>query len=197
MSTNIESAAAALRAGKAVVFPTDTVYGVGVAVDYAASPTMIYDIKERDHRKPIAWLVGGVEDLDRYGKLVPANVRQLAKTFWPGPLTIIVRASDEVPHAFRSSTGTIGLRMPRNPTALNLIERVGCPLATSSANLAGGPSPHQADQLDPQLLAKVAAVVQDDEERSGVSSTVVDCSTGCSVILREGAITIADIQALA
>lgn len=193
----VEAAAQALKAGQAVVFPTDTVYGVGVSMRDAPSPEAIYRIKERDRKKPIAWLVDGPGALDTYGKLVPESVYVLARTFWPGPLTIVVRASDAVPQAFRSNQGTVGLRMPCDPMALDLIKRVGCPLVTSSANLAGNPSVYQADELDPVVLDRVAAVLYDsDEGKSGVSSTVVDCSSGHPVILREGAISIADIMAL-
>jgi len=195
-NTDFNKAVSQLNAGHAVVFPTDTVYGLGIAVEKAPTPDIIYDIKERDRRKPIAWLVGGIEDLDAYGKVVPEIAKTLARTFWPGPLTLIVRAGDAVPEAFRSPSGTIGLRMPASETARNLIERVGCPLATSSANLAGGPSPRAYDELDPALLAKVSCALRDGEMKSGISSTVVDCSTGHAVVLREGAITIADIQAL-
>lgn len=196
MNENVERAAAELKAGRAVVFPTDTVYGLGVAVECASCPDIIYDIKERDHRKPIAWLVGSVDDLDRYGKVVPESVKALARTFWPGALTIIVKAGDDVPLSFRSAEDTIGLRMPANDTALALIRRVGCPIATSSANLAGAPSPRSFDQIDPELRRRVRVILNDAMSKSGVASTVVDCSTGYAQVLREGAITIADIKAL-
>ena len=195
---NVEGAVALLRAGQAVVFPTDTVYGVGVSVRDAPSPEAIYAAKERSHRKPVAWLVGGVEALDVYGKIVPEDVKSLARTFWPGALTIVVVASDAVPAAFRSAQNTIGLRMPHNPTALGLIEALGCPIATSSANLAGNKPVCAAADLDAAFLAKVAGTLVDetDEGKSGVASTVVDCSTGHPVILREGAVSLDDIKAL-
>lgn len=193
---NIDQAAAELKAGRAAIFPTDTVFGLGVAVAYAAGPDIIFNIKERDRRKPIAWLVGSVDDLDAYGKVVPESVKVLARTFWPGALTIIVKAGDSVPQSFRSDEGTIGLRMPANETALKLIRKVGCPLATSSANLAGASSPRSFDQIDPELLGRVRVAIDDALPKSGIASTVVDCSTGHAQILREGAITIADIRAL-
>lgn len=193
----VQAAAELLKQGKPVVFPTDTVYGVGVSVRDAESPEIIYQIKERDRKKPIAWLVDGIDALDTYGKLVPEGVYVLARTFWPGPLTIVVRASDAVPEAFRSKQGTVGLRMPRDPMAIELIKQVGCPLVTSSANLAGNPSIYKAEDLDPVVLDRAAAVLYDsDEGKSGISSTVVDCSSGHPAIIREGAITIADIEAL-
>ena len=79
---------AALRAGEPAVYPTETVYGIGVAVGKAASPDVLFDIKKRDHGKPVAWLVGDVDDLSRYGRAVPDFACALARTFWPGPLTL-------------------------------------------------------------------------------------------------------------
>lgn len=195
---NVEKAVGLLRAGEAVVFPTDTVYGVGVSVRDAPSPEVIYRAKERSHRKPIAWLVDSVDALGVYGKIVPEEVKSLARTFWPGSLTIVVAASDAVPAAFRSAQNTIGLRMPNNPTALELIGALGCPIAASSANLAGNKPVCAAADLDAAFTAKVAGVVADatDEGKSGVASTVVDCSTGHPVILREGAVSLDDIKAL-
>ena len=122
----------------------------------------------------------------------------LARTFWPGPLTLIVKASAEVPEAFRSKEGTIGLRMPNNPCALELIDAVGCPLATTSANVSGERSASSFAELDPALCAQVAAVLSDgvDGGKSGVASTVIDCTQDHPLIVREGAITVADINSL-
>lgn len=190
----------ALKRGEAVVFPTDTVYGLGVSVEAAAGPDVLYDLKERDRGKPIAWLVGAPADLDRYGENVPDLARALAARYWPGPLTLIVQASGAVPEAFRSQAGTIGLRMPDNATALALIRDVGCPLATTSANLSGHPSPCSFDAVDPVLAARVGVALPDavgDDDKSGVASTVLDCTVGRPRIVREGAVTADDIAALA
>lgn len=175
----------ALKHSKPVVFPTDTIYGLGVAVKYSASPRAIYDIKQRDADKPIAWLVGGPEALDEYGVDVPEKAYQQAELHWPGALTIVVKASEKVPPAFRAVDGTIGLRMPANESAMRLIRVVG-PIAASSANLSDGESPCAAEDLDPDLLAKVAAVVTDDEPCSGIASTVLDCTKDKPVIIRQG-----------
>jgi L-threonylcarbamoyladenylate synthase len=196
MNATIESALAELKHGHAIIFPTDTVYGLGVSVKHASSPDIIYTIKERDRHKPIAWLVNGTDDLETYGKVVPDYVKAIADELWPGPLTIIVRASDAVPESFRSSEGTIGLRMPSNKIARTLIERIGCPIATSSANLAGAPSPCSFDEIDPQLLDRVPTALDDEEPKSGIASTVINCSTGHTVVVREGAISIADLNNL-
>lgn len=190
-----EDAVAALKDGKAVVFPTDTVYGIGVAVDYAETPEDIYRIKERSHDKPIAWLVGGVDDIRAYGSSVPDSVMRIARTFWPGSLTIIVAASERVPSTYTSSAGTIGLRAPASATVQRLIRRVGCPLATSSANIAGGPSPHSFDEVNPIVLERCACALRDDTPKSGIASTVIDCSSGTVKMIRQGAVLEEDIKA--
>ena len=159
-TSTIDQAARALRQGEAVIFPTETVYGLGVSVRAATGPDVLYDLKERDRGKPISWLVGGADDLDRYGARVPAIARKLADAYWPGPLTLVVHASDEVPEAFRSDA---------------------------------------LDALDPELAARVGTIVPDEADgaSSGVASTVLDCTQDPPAIVREGAVTLADILALA
>lgn len=190
-----QAALEALKSGSPVVFPTDTLYGLGVSVRDAESPEVLYEIKKRPQRKPVAWLVSGVDDLRRYGSCVPEYVFALARTFWPGPLTIVVQASAEVPEAFRSAQDTIGLRCPAGDTALDLIRELGCPIATTSANLSGRKPPMSADQLDSKLTDQAAAVLCDQGEKSGVASTIVDCSQGHPVLLREGSISLDEIRA--
>lgn len=155
----MEGAIRALRAGRPVAFPTDTVYGVGVAVEYAAGPQELFRLKRRDEDKPVAWLVGSPDDLLTYGDDVPDYVLRLARAFWPGGLTLVVRASERVPAAFQSAEGTIGLRMPASALALNLIRKAGCPLATTSANFSGEPAPGAFDELDPAFAQAVGVVV--------------------------------------
>ncbi|MDO4502300.1 MAG: L-threonylcarbamoyladenylate synthase [Coriobacteriia bacterium] len=185
-SARVEQAVEALRSGRAVIFPTDTVYGLGVSVEHAPSPQELFDLKHRDAGKPIAWLVGSLEDLDVYGANVPDAARAAAREQWPGALTLIVRASDRVPAAFASARGTIGLRMPGNPTALELIRRVGCPLATTSANASGQPAPYEVAEIAPDLAASVGCVLADDLPKSGVASTILDCTGAEPVVLRQG-----------
>lgn len=194
--SDIERVAAALAAGEAAVFPTDTVYGVGVAVGCASTPAALYAIKHRDPEKAIPWLVGGVDALNVYGKGVSVYALAAAQEFWPGPLTLIVEASPEVPKEFTAANGTIALRMPADATALDLIARAGAPLATSSANFQGKRPPHTFAEVDPGVLACVAAACGDEAPRSGKSSTIIDCTAPAPRLLREGAITLRDIEQL-
>lgn len=197
-TNTIQEAVHALLRGDPVIFPTETVYGLGVAVSAAESPQVLYDLKQRDQGKPIAWLIAEVDDLDRYGRVVPDFARALARTFWPGPLTLIVKAGSRVPPSFRTKDGTIGLRMPNNDVALALVRAAGTPVATTSANVAGFKAPRSFSALDAALASRVGVVVADlcDDEKSGVASTIIDCTKGHPIMVREGAISIADIQAL-
>lgn len=170
-SLSRDEAARALAVGNAVVFPTDTVFGLGVSVGAAAGPQLLYDLKHRDAGKPVAWLVEGPEALDVYGRDVPAYARRLAETFWPGGLTLVVRASDAVPAAFQSPAGTIGLRMPASEAALGLIRAAGCPLAVTSANLSGAADTARAEDLDRALVARTAGVYLSDDSLSHSAAT--------------------------
>ena len=189
-SEGFEDAVAALKQGKPAVFPTDTVYGLGVAVDYAASPQILYDIKQRDAGKPVAWLVSSADDLDRFGVDVSDRARDLARLHWPGALTIVVNASDRVPEAFRSEAGTIGLRMPDDPVALALVEAVGCPIATTSANRSGLHGAPSATSVDEAIAEAAGGVAKEGGSGSGTASTVVDCTNEQITVLRQGSIRI-------
>lgn len=192
----LTSAVATLSAGQAVIFPTDTVYGLGVAVGLAQSPAILYDIKERDHGKPVAWLVGSPEALSLYGEAVPEFALTIARAFWPGPMTLIVKAGANVPEAFRAADGTIALRMPDNEISLELIERVGMPIATTSANISGQQPPKMFSELDRALLERVRVVLRDESEKSGIASTIIDCTADEPIMVREGDVSLADIEAL-
>lgn len=220
----LEEATRALAVGNAVIFPTDTVFGLGVSVSAAPGPQLLYDLKHRDAGKPVAWLVEGPEALDVYGRDVPAYARRLAETFWPGGLTLVVRASDAVPAAFQSPAGTIGLRMPASEAALGLIRSAGCPLAVTSANLSGAADTARAEDLDRALVARTAGLylpggvaaagiasgcaeatpsasarfAASDRlvppPASGTASTVLDCTGEAPRVLRAGALTLDDLK---
>lgn len=195
-SDELAAVVAALVGGLPAVVPTDTLYGLAVSPFHAATPRILYDIKGRPSEKPVAWLVAHGNDLDRFGAEVPAYARRLATAFWPGALTVIVKASDAVPPAYRSRAGTIGLRMPDDALVRAIADKVGCPLAVTSANLSGQRDPKRFADLDPAVLSRVAAAIDDRQRKSGVGSTVVDCTGDAPRILREGGITRADIDAV-
>ena len=184
----LANAAAALKAGQAVVFPTDTVYGIAVLPSACESPALLYQLKRRPTEKPVAWLVGGIEDLLLYGRDVPEYAVQLAKRYWPGALTLIVHASEAVPAAYQSAEHTIGLRLPAGQTALELIALVKSPLATTSANISGKASAMCEEELDAQLCQEVSYVLAGERCKEGIASTVVDCTGSEPKVLRQGSL---------
>ncbi|MGI6536618.1 MAG: L-threonylcarbamoyladenylate synthase [Eggerthellaceae bacterium] len=184
-----DDAVAALRRGEPVILPTDTVFGLAVAPRYADGPDELYRLKGRPSSKPVAWLVGGTDDLDAFGTDVPAYARVLAQRYWPGPLTLIVRAGEQVPRAYSSAERTIGLRMPDDPLVLRIIGRTASPLACTSANPSGDPAPMRFSDIDGTLASRVPAALDDAQQKSGVPSTVVDCTGREPRVLRQGTVT--------
>ena len=208
------AALAALKRGEAVIFPTDTVYGIGVAVGLNSSPDLIYRLKGRDADKALPWLVDDITALDRYAKNVPAYAYNLAKKFWPGALTLILEASDEVPPAFRAKDNSIALRLPDHATTLALIRELGAPIATSSANRQGKPPATSPDSIDPVFIragvyvldagltsaqtpesTPASTLAQTPESTpASVPSTLVSCLGAKPLILRHGILNENDLK---
>jgi len=171
-----------------IIFPTDTVYGIGIAARNDCSLEALYDVKGRDRDKAIPWLVENVNDLNKYGVDVPEFAVLLAKSHWPGALTLIVKASAAVPVQFRAQDGSIALRAPDCPITLALIEELGVPLATSSANFQGKEPPISFETIDDALLDKVELVIDGGACQKKEASTIVSCLGNVPVIVRQGAI---------
>lgn len=182
----IERALVVLRAGGLVAIPTDTVYGLAADPTRAETIAKLFDAKGRDAAKAIAVLVGSVEQLPDVADHLPDSARRLAAHFWPGALTLVVPKNPSLPENL-SVYPTVGVRMPNHPFALALLRAFG-PLATTSANRSGGPSPSSAAGVLEQLEGQVDLVIDGGECPGGVPSTVVDCSGPEVRVLRDGAI---------
>lgn len=189
-----------LRNKGVLVMPTDSVYGIGCAA-FPNNPAhqQIFTIKQRDRAQTLPWLVGTNDALRQYGKAVPAWMHDLAKAFWPGALTIVVPASEEVAPEYRNAKdNTIGLRMPASPLVCTLALRLGMPLATTSANTHGAPSPTSATELEERIVAAASLTLDAGPAPKGVASTVVSCdASGRPLILREGFLSRAQILEVA
>ena len=135
----INLAAAVLRDGGIVVFPTETVYGIGASSASCFGPQEIIDIKARPKNKPLPWLVEDDDALDVYGVDVPEYAHSVARKFWPGAVTIVVKAKDIVAPEFRDDRGTVALRCPDHEVVMELIQASGGPIITTSANTSGKP----------------------------------------------------------
>ncbi len=184
-----------LKAGEIVAFPTDTVYGVGALVWNETAVTKLYDAKLRPAGKPIPVLLADPEDLAQITGPLPATAARLAARFWPGPVTLVVPAAPGVPAVVTAGGSTVAVRVPDHALARALIRAAGAPLATTSANLSGQPSPVTAQDVADQLGGRVALIVDGGPCPGGVASTIIDLSGAEPVILRAGPITQADLLA--
>lgn len=182
----LRQAQEALQNGGLIAFPTDTVYGVAAGAFDSAGIAQLYRAKERSASKAIAVLIGEPNQLAQVTLDLPPGARRLADAFWPGALTLVVPRHPALP-ANISPTETIGVRMPDHAFARELLRAAG-PLAVTSANLSGGENPTSADEVLAQLAGRVALVLDGGRTGGGVPSTVVDCTGGQPVILRQGAI---------
>lgn len=193
----INLAATVLRDGGIVVFPTETVYGIGAAAHSCFGPHEIFDIKVRPLEKPLPWLVENEDALDKYGVDVPEYAHNLAKAFWPGALSLVVKASDVVGKDFRADDDTVALRSPDHEVVMELIQASGGPIIATSANTSGMPAPGDFAEVEERILAAADVALDGGETAHRMASTVVECTGPEPVILREGAIPAEEIMAAA
>jgi L-threonylcarbamoyladenylate synthase len=181
-----------LKCGSLVAFPTDTVYGVGALAFDEKAIRSIYTAKGRPVQKAIPILIGGPEDLGKVTVDIPPIAAKLAARFWPGPLTLVVPKHPNLPDVV-SAGPTVGVRVPDHPVARGFLRAAG-PMAVTSANISGGNSPKTAEEVSRQLNGRIPLILDGGETPGGVPSTVVNCLGTEPVILREGPITLKDIQ---
>jgi L-threonylcarbamoyladenylate synthase len=177
-----------LRDGGVVAFPTDTVYGVGVDPFQPQAVRKLYRIKGRPEDKPIAILVGSIEDVARVAQTPSRTFSRLADRFWPGGLTLIVETR-ELPPEITAGGSTVGVRMPDHPLTLELLRGFGGPIATTSANRSGEHSATSAEEVGAQLGDRVNLIVDGGDTITKVASTVLDLSVSPPKILRHGGIS--------
>jgi len=183
----LTSALEILLSGGLVAFPTDTVYGVGSLVFHEKAIESIYIAKDRPMEKAIPVLIGDDGDLGQVADKIPMVARRLIARFWPGPLTILVPKKPTLPEAI-SATSTVGVRIPNHDIARALLRLAG-PMAVTSANISGQPSPTTAQQVYEQLNGRIPLIIDGGETPGGVPSTLVDCTGNEIQILREGPIS--------
>lgn len=184
-----------LQAGAIVVFPTDTVYGVGAHGLREAAVSRLFDAKLRERDKAIPLLLSDASDVELVGVDIPALARELMARYWPGGLTLVVRARSGLPPSLTAGGDTVAVRVPDHPTPRALARALGVPLAATSANLSGKPPATTAAAAATALADRVALVLDGGPSPVGVASSVIDCTTDPPRILRAGAL--ADDPALA
>lgn len=196
---DVERAAAALDAGRLVAFPTETVYGLGADASSPTAVRRIFEVKGRPTGHPLIVHVAEAADLGRFGRRVPDVAMDLARAFWPGPLTLIVERGDPIAIETTGGRDTVGLRVPDHPATLALLRAFGRGVAGPSANRFGSVSPtiaaHVVDDLGGHLGAD-DVVLDGGPCRVGLESTIVDVSGPSPTLLRPGGISAVEIEAV-
>ena len=179
-----------LRAGKVVGMPTDTFYGLAVDPVNLRAVERIYEIKSRQKHKPLSLLIANVRQAYELSRDLGTNLDRLAERFWPGPLTVIVKASSRLPLRSTAKTGNVALRVPDAAIPRAVVEAFGLPITATSANLAGTPECVTAAGVRLQLGDRIPLIVDGGPTGRSVPTTIVDLSEGEGVwrVLREGAI---------
>jgi len=182
-----------LNKGKIAIFPTDTAFGIGCRIDDVETVERLFNIRKRPHDKAVPVLVSSYEMAKSYG-IFDKKTEEVAKKFWPGGLTLVVKAKKEkVPSLVRGGGDTIGLRMPHHALLLKIIEKTGVPILGPSANFAGDPTPYTLMDVN-ENLKEMVNVVFEGKTKAGVASTVLDTTSTPWKILREGAVPESEIK---
>jgi L-threonylcarbamoyladenylate synthase len=191
-SAGIASAVSAVKDGRLVVLPTDTVYGVGADAFDPAAVTTLLAAKGRGRDMPVPVLVGSWQTIDGLAFAVPEAARELIHAFWPGALSIVVQQAPSLQWDLGEGRGAVMVRMPLHPVAIELLREVG-PMAVSSANISGRPPAVTADDARRQLGELVAVYLDAGPSQQQAASTIVDLTGPSPRILRDGPVSTAEI----
>lgn len=184
-----------IRQGGIAVYPTETVYGIGVRYDDTAALQRLFSLKGRHRGKPVLLLLPQPDDLQRICAGAPPEALLLAGRFWPGPLTLVVPAAGDVPPLVTGGGAGVGCRVSGNPVAAALVRACGFPITSTSANLSGGPNPSSISEIPAEVLGGADIVIDAGPTPGSLASTVYDVSAQPFRIVRPGVILEADITA--
>jgi L-threonylcarbamoyladenylate synthase len=193
MSLSIKAAAELIRAGQLVAFPTETVYGLGANALDAAAVAKIYELKGRPPSSPCIVHASSIEMARTLVGSWPATAEELARRYWPGPLTLVLPKAPLVPDIVTAGLPTVGVRIPSNAIALRLIEEAALPIAAPSANRFGGLSPTTADHVR-RAFGDAVEILDGGPTEVGIESTVVSLAGGKLTLLRPGMISLGGIE---
>lgn len=196
MEISIKEIGEKLKKGNIIIYPTDTVYGVGGIIE-EETLIKIYKAKSRSFSSPLIALVNSLEKVKEIAFIENKNqekIEKLIKAFWPGGLTIILKKKEVVPSIMVSNGETVGVRMPNHKKALEIIESAGGILATTSANISGENTPSSFEELSEEFKKRVDIIVNGGKCPIGTASTIIDISSENVKILREGSISKLEIE---
>jgi len=191
---SLAKAAAIIKRGGLVAFPTETVYGLGAAATNAKAITSIFAAKGRPADNPLIVHLSDRNQLNLVAREVPDEAKFLADKFWPGPLSLVLQRSEYIPAEVSAGLPTVAVRMPDHPVALALINLAGVPVAAPSANKSGRPSPTSYRHVLEDLTGKIDAVIKSSTCKIGIESTVLDLSGHSPLILRPGGLPREDLE---
>jgi L-threonylcarbamoyladenylate synthase len=190
----MSEAAALLKQGEAVAFPTETVYGLGADATNEQAVRKIFEAKGRPSDNPLIVHVANTNQLEDLVEEVPDVAYKLLEAFSPGPLTLILKSKGTVAPNVSAGLDSIGIRIPSHPVGLRLLEEAAIPIAAPSANISGRPSPTKAEHVVHDLDGRIAGIMDGGPTGIGLESTVLDCTEAVPVILRPGGVTAEAIQ---
>lgn len=185
-----------LRQGGVVAYPTDTLYGLGADAFNEAAVERVFVIKGRPHGMPLPLLLADADALAQVASETPPLARVLAERFWPGALTLVIPRSPKVPELVSGRGWKVGVRVPDHPVPRELARRLGAPITGTSANKSGGPDPRTAEDVRRQLGETVDLVIEGGDPPAGQPSTVLDLTGPSPRIVRAGAITKHELEAV-
>jgi L-threonylcarbamoyladenylate synthase len=187
----IRYAADQIRAGEVLGMPTDTFYGLASDPFNLRAVDRVYEIKSRSRHKPLSLLIESVDQAEELAQPLPEEFYALARKFWPGPLTMIIRASSRLPLKVTANTGNVALRVPNSAIPLAVVKAAGIPITATSANLSGESECTTAEAVRDQLQDRIAIIVDGGTSPRDVASTIVDLTDEEArwKIQREGAIS--------
>ena len=191
----LQEAARIIMQGGIVVYPTETVYGIGVRFDDQQALQRLFELKNRDQNKPVLLLLSKADDLARISSSVPPEARILTERFWPGPLTLVVPAAPELSALVTGGGPTIGCRVSSNASAAALVLACGMPITSTSANLSGGANPTSISDIPDDVIDRADVVIDAGPTPGNTASTVYDISQKPFRCIRPGVIPEADITA--
>jgi L-threonylcarbamoyladenylate synthase len=178
-----------LANGGILAYPTETFYGLGADATNQKAIEKIFAVKGRDFKNPISLIIGQPEDIYPLVKDIPESARKLMAAFWPGALTIVFLAANNVSQLLTAGSGKIGLRVSSHPIARGIVQKLKRPLTATSANLSGSPECSRASEVAEQIGDIIDAIVDLGSTPGIVGSTIIDITCDPPVILREGAIS--------
>jgi tRNA threonylcarbamoyl adenosine modification protein (Sua5/YciO/YrdC/YwlC family) len=186
----VKYAADQIRAGEVLGMPTDTFYGLAADPFNLRAVDKVYDIKTRSRHKPLSLLIESVDQAEELAKKLPEEFYALARKFWPGPLTVIVRAGSRLPLKVTANTGNVALRVPNAKIPLAVVTAAAIPITATSANLSGAAECTTAEQVHDQLHGRISIIVDGGISPRDIPSTIIDLSDEETrwKIIREGAI---------